>query len=345
MRQWSLSLAFFCLFTGVLSACKSTDQGAETKQLWDLDPVEVEIEDPPPPPPLGPEPQGKASKYPIVIANGMISNGETLKPVVDALRKDGHKVFMTQVPAAHPVRVRVPDLRTQVDQILKSTGAKKINILAYSLGALDARLLASTYRYGDRIASITTISGVNKGTPAGTAAHRIMMTMPGDWRKKIDAFASLIGANFVNPMLDKSQLTELAYDISLEGAEKFQQKNPNVASVYYQSYAGLSSFRGNEIPNAEEVCGSILGGGQNRDRMNLSLYLSMKILGVDIDGVPSDGAIPVENQKIGEFRGCVPIDHWGIIGSTRALGPDEYTGFELIRFYRNLVFDLSQKGF
>lgn len=330
---------------GFFIGCKSTNDGAETKQLWDLDPVEVEVEEPAPLPPLGPDPQGKPTKFPIVIANGMISNGETLEPVVAALKKDGHKVFLTKVPAAHPVRVRVPVLKEQIDQIITETGAKKINILAYSLGALDARALASGYRYGDKIASITTISGVNGGTPAGTAAHRIMRTMPDGWRKKIDAFASLIGANLVNPLLDDAELTELAYDVSLEGARKFALRNPNIPGIYYQSYAGLSSFRGNDIPNAAQVCQKILGDGKVLDRMNLSLYVSMKILGVEIDNVPSDGAIPVENQKLGEFQGCVPIDHWGIIGTTRAPGPDAYTGFELVRFYRNLAFDLAKKGY
>lgn len=325
--------------------CRSSHDASSAKIWEDLDPSEVEIEDPEPAPLLGPDPTGRPTKYPVVIANGLISDGSTLQPVIEALRKDGHKVYLTSVPAAHPVRVRVGALKPQIDQILRETGAKKINVLAYSMGALDARYLASSMGYGGKIASITSLSGVNYGTPAGSAAYRILQTMPANWREKIDAFTSMIGAKFLNPQLAKAELTELARDISVEYAERFARENPDVRGIYYQSYAGLSSLRGSPVPAAKDVCGSILGDNLVHDEMNFALYLSMKLLAPNIDSEPSDGAIPVENQKHGVFRGCVPVDHWGIIGSSRPSGPNPATGFDLTRFYRNIVFDLADRGF
>ena len=326
-------------------SCRTSKDSSDPKILMELDPVEVEIDDPEPAPLLGPDPSGTATKYPVVIANGLISDGSTLQPVIDALRADGHKVYMTSVPAAHPIRIRIQELKPQIDKILAESRATKINIIAYSMGALDARHLASSAGYARRIASITFVSGVNHGTPAGSAAYKILQTMPENWREKIDAFTSLVGVKFLNPQLAKAELTELAHDISLEYAQTFARENPDMAGIYYQSYAGLSSLRGRPVADAENVCGKILGDGKVHDSMNLALYLSMKLLVPEIDKIPSDGAIPVSSQKHGLFRGCVPIDHWGIIGSSRAAGPNLYTGFDVVRFYRNVVFELAAKGF
>lgn len=339
-----VAMVYLILLLAMACACRGRDSGSLTKQLWDVDPVEVEVEEPDPPPPLGPEPSGKPTRYPIVIANGMISNGDTLRPAIEAMRQDGHQVFLTQVPAAHPVAVRVQTLKPQIEAILKSTGAAKVNIMAYSLGSLDARWLAASGGMAKRIASITSLSGVNHGTPAGQAAYELMMAMPEGWREKFDAFASLVGARLLNPLLAKSQLTELAYDLSPKGVEAFAKANPDAPGVYYQSYAGLSSFRGHSIPLAREVCGTIWGDGELHDHLNLSLYAAMKLLAPDIFTTPSDGAISVASQKHGAFRGCIPIDHWGIIGSSRAPGLDPNTGFELTRFYRYLAYDLAKLG-
>jgi triacylglycerol lipase len=281
----------------------------------------------------------------LVFVNGMIASGETMKPAMDALRADGHDVHIPSLPAAHSLATRAPVLKQQIDEILAKTGARKLNLVGYSLGALDVRQLVSQLGYGAKVASATMLSGPNLGTPVANSAESLLRTMPDGWREKVEQFAGAFGAKYLNPMLEDPELLELAHNLSEEGAREFNAKNPDVSGVFYQSYAALSTTRGNPSRSTQDVCGKVFGDGQVVDIMNPGLTATMLLLAPQLRSEPIDGVIAVSSQKWGEFRGCVPIDHWGIIGSERAPGPDARTGFELAQFYRYLAADLAQRGF
>jgi triacylglycerol lipase len=298
----------------------------------------------PAPTPLGPEPQGNPLRYPIVIANGLISSGDSIQPVIDALTRDGHKVYLTRVPAVHSLKTRAEALSEQVDEIFEETGAEKINFFSYSMGALDSRHLAANKSYGDKIASITTISGANRGAPAASTGYKLLKDMPTGWRDKVTAFVDMIGIK-VNPLIANPELLEVAYDLSVEGAARFNETTPDVPGIYYQSYAALSTTWGRPSQKHKDACGLILGDNKVPDIMNRPLNAGLLILSPEMEFQASDGMLTVESQKWGEFRGCVPTDHWGIFGSERAPGPDRRTGFDLVRFYRNVAYDLSARGF
>jgi triacylglycerol esterase/lipase EstA (alpha/beta hydrolase family) len=59
---------------------------------------------------------------------------------------------------------RSTTLSRSIDQILRETGAKKVNLVAHSLGGKDARYLVSALGYGDRVASISTIGTPHRGS-------------------------------------------------------------------------------------------------------------------------------------------------------------------------------------
>jgi triacylglycerol lipase len=61
--------------------------------------------------------------------------------------------------------------------------------------------------------------------------------------------------------------------------------------------------------------------------------------------LPNDGMVTVESAKLGHFRGCIPSDHFDEVGQIRHVARDSRTGFDHIRFYRNLAFDLTAMGF
>ncbi|MCA8981013.1 MAG: hypothetical protein KDC14_13380, partial [Planctomycetes bacterium] len=58
----------------------------------------------------------------------------------------------------------------------------------------------------------------------------------------------------------------------------------------------------------------------------------------------SDGMIAVESAKWGDFRGCVPADHYDVIGQIGDRGPDPISGFDAANFYVNIAADLERKG-
>lgn len=59
---------------------------------------------------------------------------------------------------------------------------------------------------------------------------------------------------------------------------------------------------------------------------------------------PNDGMVRVESAKWGRFRGCIPADHLDEVGHKKN-GPDARTGFDHVRFYRNVAFELSDLGY
>jgi triacylglycerol lipase len=61
-------------------------------------------------------------------------------------------------------------------------------------------------------------------------------------------------------------------------------------------------------------------------------------------GSPTDGMIEVKRAKWGLFRGCLPADHYDVIGQIAHTTRDPITGFDAPRFYRWLVSDLAKRG-
>ncbi len=79
--------------------------------------------------------------------------------------------------------------------------------------------------------------------------------------------------------------------------------------------------------------------------MSLQLAVGAPFVAHGTEMRPNDGMVTVENAKWGEFRGCIPADHLAEVGQPKLNGMNKRTGFDHIRFYRDVAFDLSAKGF
>lgn len=91
------------------------------------------------------------------------------KGIRTMLIKKGFQVFHAKVPWAASVDERAKELRANVKRILHASGAAKINIVAHSMGGLDARRMLFNDRHTGKIhnciASLTTISTPHWGSP------------------------------------------------------------------------------------------------------------------------------------------------------------------------------------
>ncbi|MDK2779115.1 MAG: triacylglycerol lipase [Pseudomonadota bacterium] len=108
------------------------------------------------------------TKYPIVLVHGFLGWDTMLGidywyKVVETLEEDGAQVFVASVPNASTPEIRGEELIPQVEEVLAITGASKVNLIGHSHGGPTTRYVASVRP--DLIASVTSISGVNKGTP------------------------------------------------------------------------------------------------------------------------------------------------------------------------------------
>ena len=107
------------------------------------------------------------TRYPIVLAHGL-TGFRQLFGVVDYffgipgdLRSSGAQVFVTQVSAFASAEQRGEQLITQIEHIVATTGAGKVNLIGHSEGGLDARYVMAVRP--DLIASLTTVATPHLG--------------------------------------------------------------------------------------------------------------------------------------------------------------------------------------
>lgn len=122
--------------------------------------------------------------YPIVLAHGIARFDALLRDVLkddaaaddcshyfrrirSTLRAKGFIAEHSSVPWAASVAVRALVLKSEVARVLAQTGAKKVHIVAHSMGGLDARHMLFEHQSDDmheKVASITTIGTPHWGT-------------------------------------------------------------------------------------------------------------------------------------------------------------------------------------
>ena len=165
-----------------------------------------------------------------------LDNLHYFKGIRTMLRAAGYAVYHSRVAWAGRVSTRAENLKKNLRRVLAESGAPKANIIAHSMGGLDARhMLFSDRREGkihQSIASLTTI-----GTPHAGSAFA-------DWG--LQKFSSLPGF-FTRIGLDIEGLTDLQTD----PCRSFNE-NPEVrafeaeceSAIQFRTYAGKQDFRG-----------------------------------------------------------------------------------------------------
>jgi triacylglycerol lipase len=208
------------------------------------------------------------------------------------------------------------------------------------MGGLDARELVSVLGYGDRVASLTTVSTPHRGS---RVADMSLGLIEGADDKALEAIAKAIGTSY-SSVADDADLKQALRDLSEANADAFNAAHPDDARVYYQSWAGVSSFLAIPNPADADACeGKLLMHPGRADNVNPVLAPAMPF--VSDGGQSNDGFVRVSSAKWGHFRGCVPADHADEIGTLSTHSLDPHTGFDFVRFHRNIAFDLASRGF
>lgn len=200
------------------------------------------------------------TKYPIVLVHGLfgfdnIGPVEYFYGIPWALRVDGARVYSTQVSAANSTEVRGEQLLTQVRQILAATGASKVNLIGHSHGGPTARYVASVRP--DLIASVTSVSGVNKGSkvadvllgvaPDGSLSNAVLTSITNG----LSTIISFLSGSPTLPQSSRGAVNSL----STTGSLKFNAAHPEgvpttacgegayqVRGVSYFSWSGAKPY-------------------------------------------------------------------------------------------------------
>ena len=117
----------------------------------------------------------RATRFPIVLLHGfggwdtILGSLEYFYGVEDELEAQGYDVWVPISDAVNDTPTRARQYAEQIDEILATTHARKVNFITHSQGGLDARYIVSTLDYGDRAGAVVMISTPNDGTMVADA--------------------------------------------------------------------------------------------------------------------------------------------------------------------------------
>jgi triacylglycerol lipase len=210
------------------------------------------------------------------------------------------------------------------------------------VGGLDAREVVSTHGYGDRVASLTTISTPHRGSRIADVSLKLIA---GSSDEALDAIGGLLGRSR-GDVEEDIDIRGALRDLSETNAKSFNAAHPDDPRVYYQSWAGVSILFA--IPNRGDAAaceGKLVAHPNRADATHIVLAGGVPIV-TNRTSQSHDGFVLVSSAKWGNFRGCVPADHADEIGVFHHFGTiDRHTGFDFVRFHRNIAFDLARRGF
>ena len=90
--------------------------------------------------------------------------GDYFRNIRGALQAQGFLAYETAVSFAAGVGTRAADLQKEVTRILNGGGHERVNIIAHSMGGLDARHMIVKLGMAERVASLVTIGTPHLGT-------------------------------------------------------------------------------------------------------------------------------------------------------------------------------------
>jgi triacylglycerol lipase len=281
---------------------------------------------------------GGHPEYPLILAHGM-SGFMNIGPlnyfygVADALRKDGHPVFVSVVDAFNSSEVRGAQLQTFVEGVLQQTGAPKVKMICHSQGGFDCRYVAN--QMGDKVAAIVTLATPHLGTPVADVAFK---ALPGPVQTAMSLLINLFGEIIDGGMA--SQNSQAAMDlVSSAGAADFNRRFPDDPRVAYYSIAGRSNgSHGEDACGGPDLAPFVTRWDPWVDQTELEFAATATILADSFSPEPTnDGLVTVTSAKWGTFLGCIPADHLQEVCQLAGAPPGGGNAFDCITFYRQLA--------
>lgn len=266
--------------------------------------------------------QAAPLKHPIVLVHGATTKGAELqvgflsfgpyfRHIKELYEAEGAKVFIVNLATDASIGERAAVLKNYLETEPQLKG-RSVNLIAHSLGGLDARFVTSVFK-SSQVASITTIGTPHRGTPLADWAHRqVKEKTAWYW------FFRLIGYD----MAQRRFLVELTTDFM---AREFNPRVPDRAGVKYYSVRSSASFADGT--------------------MSYLLWFPERWLRGEphsLAGGEGDGMVPLESQGWGQVLFDVRLDHLGQMNH-HALRPAKQEELSL-SLYRRIYENLAKAG-
>jgi triacylglycerol lipase len=217
------------------------------------------------------------TRYPIVLAHGMfgfdsLAGVEYWYRIPQELERSGADVHVTQVAALESTAARGEQLARQVEEILATTGADKVNLIGHSHGGPTIRYVASVYPH--YVASATSVGGVNQGSKVADVVKGI--TEDSDLAAStVETLGNALG-DLIDLLSDggydqdvQASLSDLTSDALDEFNQRYPEGVPATRCGEGNRYAGNGvqyfSWSGTKpLTNALDASDALLGSGQRR---------------------------------------------------------------------------------
>lgn len=265
-----------------------------------------------------------ATRYPLVLVPGMFGFIRlVLYPywygIVSALRRGGAVVVAVKVSPLHSSEVRGEQLLALIDDILRQTGAQKVNLIGHSQGSLTARYAAA--KRPDLVASVTSVAGPNHGSeladylqahyPADSAKGRVLSVA----LRLINALMSLLDIGYRGPKLPVN-LNASHASLTTAGVTLFNQRYPQglpvtwggrgpeeVNGVRYYSWSGTLQ------PGKTDKGRNLFDGTNRTCRLFARTFVR--------EAGQCDGLVGRYSSHLGTVIGDdYPLDHFDIVNQS-----------------------------
>ncbi|MCI1255117.1 MULTISPECIES: esterase/lipase family protein [Corynebacterium] len=116
--------------------------------------------------------------WPVVLVHGTISSKAVWQNLVTRLRDDGFVVFAPDYGrhGTGEIRQSAIDVGAYINQVLRATGAEKVDIVAHSQGGLLSRYLINEMGFDDRVHHLVTLSAPHHGTSLNAQLTSLLST-------------------------------------------------------------------------------------------------------------------------------------------------------------------------
>lgn len=260
-----------------------------------------------------------ATKYPIVLVHGVGFRQRKFPNywgrIPKQLKHRGAQIFYTCHDAWGTLEANGAVIRENILEVLRDTGADKVNIIAHSNGGLESRYVIHSLEMAPYVASLTTVCTCHHGSK--TIDH--LLKLP----KTLFRIAAFFVNGFFRIMGDKKpDFDRVCTQFSTAFCKDFNEKNPDADAVVYRSYAAK------------------MKSGRS-DFLLMVPYWVVK----NYDG-DNDGLVSVESARWGNFMGILEGEHRRGISHSDAVDLRRHTGksFDICSAYVALVEDLKKAG-
>ncbi|MGL4772038.1 MAG: esterase/lipase family protein [Clostridium sp.] len=262
------------------------------------------------------------TKYPVLLVHGVFFRDfryfNYWGRIPKDLEQNGAKIFYGNHQSAASVENSANELMDRIKEILKETGAEKVNVIAHSKGGLDTRYAISMLGGDEYIASLTTINTPHRGC---LFADYLLSKIP---QKQKDAVANAYN-NALRKLGDfNPDFISAVIDLTSSACLKRNEFVVDVEGVYYQSFGSkLNASYGGRFP------------------LNFS-YLLVRYFDGHNDGLVGEESFPWgEKYTFITVNGKRGVSHGDIIDLNR----ENIYEFDIREFYVKLVNGLKNKGF